>query len=175
MGNNWRALAIHAALSIVGFVSFVLLSLFVVYLIFPNIEGVPDWIELPMFLMPIVAGSLIYVYCGYRFLKIPEDNPLFSVWLLTVITLLASATSVAPFLDSGIVDVSMSPLLAFANLFGFVILSVVSDGGTFIFNALSLLLILLVSILPPALLYLGLLLKMHQQEKSTPTSESTEA
>jgi len=172
--NNWRALGIHFALSIIGFISFVSLSLFT-YSIFPDIQGVPYWAELPLFLTPIIGGSFIYIYCGYRFLKPNEKDPLLSVWLLTTVTILAGAIAMIGFLRTGIMDASSAHVLVFANTLDFVILSLFTMESEFnTFNILLLSLILLVSLLPSGLLYLGLRLRIHRETKVAAMAESSE-
>jgi len=163
--NNWRALGIHFALSIIGFISFVLLSLFT-YSIFPDIQGVPYWTELPLFLTPIIGGSFIYIFCGYRFLKPTKENPVFSALWLMIMTTLAVIAS----LNSGMLDVSSSHALLFANLLGFAILSLFTmENGFLSFHVSSLALILFVSLLPSGLLCLGLRLKIWREGKAVTT------
>jgi len=163
--NNWRALGIHFALSIIGFISFVLLSLFT-YSIFPDIQGVPYWTELPLFLTPIVGGSLIYTYCGYRFLKPSEKNPILSVWLLTAVTVLAGVIVVADLLRSDIMDVGSAHVLVFANTLGFAILSLFAmrNDGLLTLSVLSPLLVVIASLIPSTLLYLGLKLRIRKEK-----------
>jgi len=178
--NNWRALGIHFALSILGVFSFVV------------IQGLFSWIgntiliEAASFIVPVVGGSFIYVLCGYICLEVTRESALRSVLWLACMTIVVGVPfalgnliqefALMPeqnFLDSAI-GVLWTPQVAL-NALGIGVFLAVNYIFTSFGHYLSLLALAITPFLPPGLLYVGLRLKIWREEKVVAISEGSDA
>ncbi|MCL2403832.1 MAG: hypothetical protein FWC86_06375 [Coriobacteriia bacterium] len=164
--NNGRALWIHFALTLVGWFSVLIL------------DTLLDRITLPfdtyatMLLVPIVGGALIYVLCGYLFLRPSSEKPISSVMWLGKTTAIVGVLAVIAFVIVLVVQdpsgfwvnpIESSALLLtiphlFLNSLGYGILAI---SGAFD-PRISITVIPLtcaVAIIPPGSLWIGLQLK----------------
>jgi len=163
--GNIKALAIHAALSIAGFIAQALLLAFLGGVVFPDRE-----LPLVMFLIVIVPGIAAYIYCGYKWLKPLPSMQWRSFLLLSAVTLLGSGVP----LYEALTRISMQgglhfqyvnelPLTALlvCNMLGAGIIAMTTENVAIV---PSLILLGLVALIPPALLWLGVSLrKRHEQ------------
>jgi len=178
--NNRRAIVIHFALTVIGIVIFVLLQFLLIEFL-PLLAGIDSIVfdELPMqlaLLVTLVGGSVLYVACGYLFLKPADEKAHLSVFwltrLLTIVGALFIGTGIVAWLGEllgvgtfeGLVGVTFA-LFLFLNTMGIGVMVFFGNlleslGGL---GSLVTFILLPVSIfLPPGLLYVGLLLKAQK-------------
>ncbi|MCL2525823.1 MAG: hypothetical protein FWE46_02060 [Coriobacteriia bacterium] len=178
--NNKRALVIHFVLSIVGFVTFIILTV--------TIEAAAGGSSpsaflgmLPLYL-PVVLGSLIYVACAYRYLLPAGTNPLRSVRSVIILTFIGGlfflvgstvATiqlAINPQIEStwGLMSMIAVWFSVLTNPLG---LSAATVSGVFSthmpLSIVQVLNIILIAVIAPGLLALGLWLRQRKGDEVT--------
>jgi len=178
--NNLRALGIHFALSVAG-----ILSLFVVQavlsLVFNLMESSiePLWFGYAYFLIPVVVGSFVYIVCSYLFLKSVEEKPLLSVSGLAFLTIFVGiifgiahiVLDFPVFSEPATLGDAATLLLILFNTLGFGVVTLFLTEGNLPDGALSFIIVLFISILPPTLFYVGLRLKIWRESRQEITKE----
>ena len=168
--NNKRALVIHLLLSVIGLASVLILQNM-------TLIGLSDHLFQLTFLIPIFGGSLIYILCGYRFLRPTGEKVYRSVIWVAIVSatpslslLLLGAVSLFTTLQpDGPMETILSlpfVLMVFLNTLG---MGIAMFGGwpLFLINseAFTIFLQLLIAILPSGLLYLGAVLRAGREKR----------
>ncbi|MCL2680308.1 MAG: hypothetical protein FWF11_02370 [Coriobacteriia bacterium] len=175
--NNRRALGIHFALSVAGLVAaMVLQSIMSTVFLLLSADGSFSSDDMLVVPVAIIGGSLIYVLCGYLFLKPTKEKAWRSVSWLATMTIASGAFAamsgaflwLAELLNLGIGEMVQNvfaipiALQMFFNTMAFGV--VVTFSYLPLPNVVvALLCIVIIPVLPPGLLYAGLRLKMRRQ------------
>jgi len=166
--NNFRALLIHFAVTIAGIFAYgPILTLYGLFAAFE--DGINFFPPIPV-LLTLIAVLCAYLYCGYRFLHPTVFAARRSVLWLTIVVFVAGIfmwTELAGIVASNSLTLAIFTIGLYINLLSFVAVMIPFniglevDPGTFA----PVIILAISTFLPPALLCLGLHLKMRQGSK----------